>query len=40
MTYLAQGRRSEALETLRQAVKLDPDFEEVDDAKRQIELLE
>jgi len=40
MTYLAQGRRPEALETLRQAVKLDPDFEEVEDAKRQIELLE
>lgn len=40
MTYLARGRREEALETLRQAVKLDPDFEEVEDAKRQIELLE
>ncbi|WP_081611330.1 XrtA/PEP-CTERM system TPR-repeat protein PrsT [Kordiimonas gwangyangensis] len=40
MTYLAQGRRMDALETLRQAVKLDPDFEEALDARRQIELLE
>ncbi|WP_417452189.1 XrtA/PEP-CTERM system TPR-repeat protein PrsT [Kordiimonas sp.] len=40
MVYLAQGRRQEALETLRQAVRLDPNFEEVDDARRQIELLE
>ncbi|WP_262691486.1 XrtA/PEP-CTERM system TPR-repeat protein PrsT [Kordiimonas aestuarii] len=40
MTYLAQGRRGLALDTLRQAVRLDPNFEEADDANRQITLLE
>lgn len=40
MTYLTQGRRSEALETLKQALRLNPNFEEADEARRQIDLLE
>ncbi|WP_417463519.1 XrtA/PEP-CTERM system TPR-repeat protein PrsT [Kordiimonas sp.] len=40
MTYLTQGRRREALETLKQALRLNPNFEEADEAKRQINLLE
>jgi tetratricopeptide (TPR) repeat protein len=40
MTYLTQGRRNEALETLKQALRLNPNFEEADEARRQIDLLE
>ena len=39
-TYLAQGRRELALETLQQALKLNPDFEESEEARRQIDLLQ
>ncbi|TNE60690.1 MAG: PEP-CTERM system TPR-repeat protein PrsT [Alphaproteobacteria bacterium] len=40
MAYLAEGRRADARRMLEQALKLDPNFADADDARRQVSLLE
>jgi len=39
MAYLAQNRKNDALQTLTQAINLNPNFEGADEARRQIDLL-